>query len=297
MKKCQEKIMYQLFCDSNCELWYTTVKELGLNVIRMPYTLEDQQELFYDLGETHDFKSFFDKMRAGVVPKTQALNEFDYIEYFEPVLAAGEDIIYVHFSRNMSGTFAQMDQAIAELKEKYPNRKISVVDTKSISIGEALIVYEAALLWKRGATDEEVVKFVEDNRQNYTVYFTVKDLTQLKRGGRISSISYVAGTILNIKPVLCVEENGTLMKYGTAKGAKAALKTLVSRVKEIGSQIFDHPIIIAYADAEESADELKQMLISEFGDKLTIWTQQVGPTVGSHCGAGTVGIAFHSTKR
>ena len=288
--------MSRFFCDTNSELWYTVADELGLDVIAMPYSL-DGEESAYDLGRNTDFKAFYNSLKKGADAKTQALNMQNYIDYFEPVLAAGEDIIYVHFSRNMSGTFAQMDQAIAELKEKYPNRKISVVDTKSISIGEALIVYEAALLWKNGATDEEIVKFVEDNRQNYTVYFTVKDLTQLKRGGRISSVSYVAGTILNIKPVLCVEENGTLMKYGTAKGAKAALKALVSRVKEIGSQIFDHPIIITHADAEESADELKQMLISEFGDKLTIWTQQIGPTVGSHCGAGTVGIAFHSTKR
>lgn len=288
--------MSRFFCDTNSELWYTVADELGLDVIAMPYSL-DGEESDYDLGRNTDFKAFYNSLKKGADAKTQALNVQNYIDYFEPVLAAGEDIIYVHFSRNMSGTFAQMDQAIAELKEKYPNRKISVVDTKSISIGEALIVYEAALLWKNGATDEEIVKFVEDNRQNYTVYFTVKDLTQLKRGGRISSISYVAGTILNIKPVLCVEENGTLSKYATAKGAKPALKTLVSRVKEIGSQIFDHPIIVTHADAEESADELKQMLISEFGDKLTIWTQQVGPTVGSHCGAGTVGIAFHSTKR
>ena len=288
--------MSRFFCDTNSELWYTVADELGLDVIAMPYSL-DGEESAYDLGRNTDFKAFYNSLKKGADAKTQALNVQNYIDYFEPVLAAGEDIIYVHFSRNMSGTFAQMDQAIAELKGKYPNRKISVVDTKSISIGEALIVYDAALLWKNGATDEEIVKFVEDNRQNYTVYFTVKDLTQLKRGGRISSVSYVAGTILNIKPVLCVEENGTLMKYGTAKGAKAALKALVSRVKEIGSQIFDHPIIITHADAEESADELKQMLISEFGDKLTIWTQQIGPTVGSHCGAGTVGIAFHSTKR
>lgn len=288
--------MSRFFCDTNSELWFTFADELGLDVIAMPYSL-DGEESAYDLGRNTDFKAFYNSLKKGADAKTQALNMQNYIDYFEPVLAAGEDIIYVHFSRNMSGTFAQMDQAIAELKGKYPNRKISVVDTKSISIGEALIVYEAALLWKNGATDEEIVKFVEDNRQNYTVYFTVKDLTQLKRGGRISSVSYVAGTILNIKPVLCVEENGTLMKYGTAKGAKAALKALVSRVKEIGSQIFDHPIIVTHADAEESADELKQMLISEFGDKLTIWTQQVGPTVGSHCGAGTVGIAFHSTKR
>ena len=107
--------MYQLFCDSNCELWYTTVAELGLNVIKMPYTLNDK-EYFYDMGEHTDFKAFFDAMRAGAVPKTSALNEYAYTEYFEPVLARGEDIYYVTFSHKMSTTFNAMDAAIAKLK-------------------------------------------------------------------------------------------------------------------------------------------------------------------------------------
>ena len=117
--------MYQLFCDSNCELWYTTVKELGLNVIRMPYTI-DGKEYFYDMGEHTDFKGFLDKMRAGAVPKTSALNEYAYTEYFEPVLARGEDIYYVTFSHKMSATFNAMDSAIAALKEKYPEKSIWV---------------------------------------------------------------------------------------------------------------------------------------------------------------------------
>ena len=115
--------MYQLFCDSNCELWHTTVKELGLNVIRMPYTVNDE-EYYYDMGENTDFKAFFDKMRDGAVAKTSALNEYAYTEYFEPVLARGEDIYYITFSHQMSGTFNAMKSAIAQLKEKYPEREI-----------------------------------------------------------------------------------------------------------------------------------------------------------------------------
>ena len=106
--------MYQLFCDSNCELNYLTVKELGLNVIRMPYYI-GEEEFFYDMGEKHDFKGFFDKMRAGATPKTMALNEYDYIDYFEPVLERGEDIYYITFSHEMSGTFNQMNKAIDTL--------------------------------------------------------------------------------------------------------------------------------------------------------------------------------------
>ena len=118
--------MYQLFCDSNCELWYTTVKELGLNVIRMPY-FSGGEEHYYDMGENTDFKAFFDRMKAGECPKTAALNEYAYMEYFEPVLARGEDIYYITFSHQMSATFQSMKAAIAALKEKYPDLNRSVL--------------------------------------------------------------------------------------------------------------------------------------------------------------------------
>ena len=119
--------MYQLFCDSNCELWHTTVKELGLNLIRMPYIV-DGEEYFYDMGENTDFKKFFDGMKAGGTPTTAALNEYAYTEYFEPVLARGEDIYYITFSHQMSGTFNAMKNVIERLKEKYPDINIVAID-------------------------------------------------------------------------------------------------------------------------------------------------------------------------
>ena len=288
--------MSRFFCDTNSELWYTRADELGLDVIAMPYTL-DGEEYFYDLGRNTNFKEFFARLRAGADAKTQALNMQNYIDYFEPILAGGEDIVYVHFSRNMSGTFVQMDNAIAFLKEKYPDRKISTVDTGMISIGEALIVYEAAKLWKNGASDEEIVKFVEENRQNYALYFTVKDLQQLKRGGRLSATAFVAGTILNIKPILRVDESGALGKCATVRGYKSAIKTIVEKIKEIGDDVKKHPIVIAHADAEDVAEEIHQIIKTQFGEDVEVWIQPVGPVIGSHSGGGAVGVAFHSKSR
>lgn len=138
--------MYQLFCDSNCELWHTEAKELGLNVIRMPYVL-DGEEYYYDLGEKTDFKHFYDRMRAGAVPTTSAINEQNYIDYFEPVLKEGKDIYYITFSHKLSATFESMDRAIAALKEKYPDREIRTFDTKSISLARA---FRSA--WRRKST-------------------------------------------------------------------------------------------------------------------------------------------------
>ena len=288
--------MSRFFCDTNSDLWFTIADELGVDVISMPYSL-DGEESGYDLGRNTDFVDYYYRLGSGADAKTQALNMQNYIDYFEPVLQAGEDIIYVHFSRKMSGTFAQMDSAIAYLKEKYPDRKITTVDTKMISIGEALVVYEAAKLWKNGATDEEIVKFVEENRNHFALYFTVKDLAQLKRGGRLSAVSYVAGTLLNIKPIIRVDEEGVLNKCETVKGVKTGLKTLADKVKLLGEDVQNHPIIIAHADAPQFADEIESILIQTFGDNLKIWKQYIGPTIAAHCGVGAVGIAFHSKSR
>ena len=169
--------MYQLFCDSNCELWHTTVKELGLHVIRMPYVM-DGEEIFYDMGEKHDFKGFFDKMRAGATPKTAALNEYAYMEYFEPILASGEDIYYITFSHQMSGTFNAMKNVIAQLKEKYPEREIRFKDSKLISLGSGFVTYYGALKYKEGATMDELDAYVEQYRPDVAVLTVPQSVAQ-----------------------------------------------------------------------------------------------------------------------
>ena len=288
--------MYQLFCDSNCELWYTTVKELGLNVIRMPYTLEAQKELFYDLGETHDFKAFFDKMRNGATPKTQALNEFDYLEYFEPVLARGEDIYYITFSHQMSGTFNPMKSAIAQLKEKYPDREIRFKDTKLISLGSGMVTYYGALKYKNGATMDELDAYLDELIAHTAVYFMVDDLTYLYRGGRVSGATKFVGNLLGIKPILAINEEGKILNVNKAKGGRKAISTLISYMKEKGLEVNQYKVYILHADCEETANAFSETLKAEFGD-LDIVIQPVGPVIGAHCGPGTLGFAFHAKER
>lgn len=288
--------MSVFFCDSNCELWYTKVDELGIKVIGMPYNL-DGDERDYDMGRETDFVDFYKKEREGVNPKTSALNKQNYIEYFEPHLAEGNDILYVHFSNKLSGTFDFMKQAISELKEKYPERTIKTVDTLSISMGAGLIVYEAARLWKAGKSDDEIIKWVEDNRQKYSVIFVADDLNFLKRGGRVSSTVAFIGGILSVKPIMSVDVEGKLAKTGTAKGFKNAMNEMVRSMKLIGENVADHPIVIIDADNKENADYLEMIIHKEFGEGLDIWHQPVGPTIGCHCGPGTVGVIFHSAHR
>ena len=288
--------MSVFFTDSNCELWYTEIKKLGIEYISMPYTLEGVEK-GYDLGETHDFKKFYSKIRKGLVPITSALNPQEYLSIWEPYLAQGEDILYVSFSSRMSGTFEYMNQAIDVLKQKYPERSIKYVDTLSISMGAGLIVYEAAIMHKRGATDDEIIQFVEKFRDEVTIYFVVDDLMHLKRGGRISATSAVFGTVLGIKPVLTVDNTGRIVSVGKVKGRKKSILELVEKFKSLGENVADYPIAIMHADCEDDAMFLKSKIEEIVGKDATIWVQPVGPTVGTHCGPNTLGIAFHAKRR
>ena len=287
--------MYQLFCDSNCELWHTTVKELGLHVIRMPYVI-DGEEIFYDMGENHDFKGFFDKMRAGATPKTSALNEYAYMEYFEPILAAGEDIYYITFSHQMSGTFNAMKNVIAQLKEKYPEREIRFKDSKTISLGSGMITYYGALKYREGATMDELDVYLDDLIAHTSTYFVVDDLTYLHRGGRISGVSKVVGNLLSLKPILYFTEEGKIINIDKKTGKKLALSSLINYMKAKGSELDKYKVFVLQADCEEQADKFVESMKAQLGD-LDVVVQPVGPVIGSHCGPGTIGVIFHSKEK
>ena len=282
--------MSKFFCDADCELDYRKIDELNISLIQMPYTL-DGEESFFDCGRTTDFKGFFDKMRAGAVAKTQALNEYDYIQYFEPVFAAGEDVIYVSFSHKMSGTFAMLDKAIEKLTQKYPERKCTVIDTESISMGAGIIVYYAAKLHNEGASDQEVADFVEKLKLRTHVYFTVDDLEYLKRGGRLSSFKAGMGKLLDIKPIIGIKD-GLLVSLDTVKGRKKALNGLVGYMKKIGVDT-KYPMVLLNADCDDDKDYTAS-LIGEAFPGLEIWHYNVGPVVGCHCGPDTIGVIFIS---
>lgn len=283
--------MSRFFCDSNCELDYNRFDEFDIELIKMPYTI-DGQEYAYDLGRNTDLKDFFAKMRAGSVAKTQALNELNYTEYFEPFLKKGEDILYVTFTHKMSATFLYMDNAIKDLLAKYPERKITTVDTMHISMGAGFIVYEAAKLHKSGATDEQIVKFVEEFRQKVNTYFTVDDLVYLKRGGRLSSFKALMGTMLNLKPIIYTNKEGALESLTKAKGRKKALIMLLEKL-ETNNIDLSYPIVIIDADCKDGNNFLVD-IIKEKYNNANIWTQDIGPVVGAHCGPDTVGVIFVS---
>ena len=286
--------MSVLLCDSNCELWYTTVKELGIDYIPMPYLYNDR-EYFYDLGENTDFAAFYSAVRAGAVPKTQALNPENYKDVLEPYFAAGEDVLYISFSHAMSGTFDQLDAALSELKQKYPNRKCTVFDTKSISLGTGIQVKAAAELKNKGASDEEIISFLNDFTNRVAVYFVVDDLMHLKRGGRLSATSAVVGTLLSIKPMLTINAGGGLSVYEKVSGRKKAVRSLCEKVARTITD-YNYPVYVLDADCKEEGDELAAMIKAR-RPEAEIVRQTVGPVIGSHCGPGTLGVIFIADER
>ncbi|MBQ8424683.1 MAG: DegV family protein [Clostridia bacterium] len=278
------------FTDTDCEMDYVTAEELNIKVIGMPYTIKGQEQ-FYDFGKNTNIKEFYDMMRSGEVATTSALNIEDYIEYFEPILSAGEDILYVHFSSELSGTFDHMKVALNTLNEKYPDRKVTCFDTKNISLGAGIQVIEAAKLHNAGASDEEVVEFLTNFSKKIGIYFYVDNLKYLKRGGRISATSAVMGTMLNIKPILSVTDDGKLEKLTTVMGTKKAVKFLYNKFTQEVTDEENTDVYIVDADNKEIGDSFAKDL-ENTGKKVNIKRLDVGPVVGAHCGPGTIGLIF-----
>lgn len=282
--------MSVFFTDTDCEMYYTDAESLGMHVIGMPYTIKGQ-EYVYDFGKKIDIKKFYADMRAGEIVTTSALNSQDYINYFEPVMAAGEDILYVHFSSKLSGTFDYMQTAINILKEKYPERKVTVFDTKNISLGAGIQAIEACKLHNNGASDEEVIKFLQEFTKKVGVYFYVDSLQYLKRGGRISSVSAAVGSLLNIKPILTVTDEGKLEKIAAVKGTKKALDYLYDRFMKEYNNDDKYELFIIDADNKEVGDEFAER-IRNSGKNVAIRRIFVGPVIGAHAGPGTIGLIF-----
>lgn len=285
--------MSKFFCDSNCELWFDKVESLGINYISMPYTVGDK-EYYYDLGKNTDNRKFFEDMRKGAVPKTSALNMQDYLDYFEPVLKSGEDIIYVTFSHKMSATFESMAKAIQQLKQTYPERTVSVVDTKHISMAAGIVVYYAAKLHNEGASDAEIVKFVESFRERVKCYFTVSNLIYLKRGGRLSSFKAFVGTLFDIKPIIS-NIDGKLENIEKSKGRKKSLKDITGYLEKDKVDL-SYPIVIMNADCDPDADYTIAAIREKY-PQADIWEQLVGPVIGSHCGPDTIGMIFVAAEK
>ena len=280
---------YVIVTDSSCDLPQSLISEYELDVVQLAVSVDGGEPI---LNDKLDIKDFYALLRAKKRATTSAANPDTFKGTFEKYLAAGTDVLYLGFSSGLSGTCNAGFVAARELSEKYPDRKCVVVDTLCASLGEGLLVVLAAKKKQAGATLEEVRAYVEEIKPNLTHLFTVDDLFFLKRGGRVSAVTAVAGSMLGIKPVLHVDDVGHLTKIGVKKGRKGSLNDLCDRMKELAIDPAEQLVFISHGDCEDDANYLAEKIKTEMGVKQPILVSYIGPVIGAHAGPGAVAVAF-----
>lgn len=285
------------FTDTDTDICPEVAAEYGYKLISMPYSVDGKTVFPFVDYDKYDSHAFYDTLRAGTLPTTSALGEEEYYKYFEPEFAAGNDILYVHFSAAMTVSFDVMDKVVADLLAKYPGRKFYSIDTKGITIVSYLIVRELGDLLNKGMTAEEAVEWAKTEVDHYAQYFFADDLKFFRRSGRVGGLAATMGGLIGLRPVIHMSQEGKMESIGTVKGRVQVMEKLVSYVEELGDDIKSHRFIIGHTDAPELAEQLAEMLRGRFDADLNIEFVCTNPTAGSHCGPNGVGVAFHSKHR
>ena len=279
---------YLIVTDSTTDLPKSYYEEKGVPVISLSYILDG---VTYEDMNGLSGREFFDKIRAGSMPTTSQINPEQAREKLEPIVKEGNDILYIGFTSGLSGSYNSVRMAAEELKEEYPERKIVTIDSLCASMGEGLLLYKAVQLKEQGKSLEEVAEWVENNKMNICHDVTIDDLFHLHRGGRVSKASAVVGSIIKIKPMIHVNEEGKLIVIGKERGRKKAMLSLIDRMEE-KSKGFDNDVaMIVHGDVEEDAEFLKKQIQERFGIQNVI-INGIGSVIGSHTGPGVISIFY-----
>ena len=285
---------YRIITDSGCDIEIKTLDEWGVECVDLSYRWEGKDALY--TNRSADFGEFYGAMRKGEVARTSAVNPEDFKEVFVKALEEGTDILYLGFSSGLSTTVSSGSLAAKELKEKYPERTIKVIDSLCASAGQGLFVYESVRLRDKGASlDEnygEMLKLVPELDH----WFTVDDLVYLKRGGRINAASAFVATVLNIKPVLHVDDEGHLINVNKVRGRRSSIRALADKYSELALDPDNGVYFISHGDCIDDARALEEMIEKKHGHKAAIITY-VGAVIGAHSGPGTLALFFLGKHR
>ncbi len=284
---------YVIITDSSADLSDELLAKYDIDCLQLEVTLEGEGSRPNNEVEP---KPFYDALRAKKGATTSASSPAAFRECFKSHLDAGKDILYLGFSSGLSSTYNAGFIAARELSEEYPDRKILTVDTKCAALGEGLIVLLAAKKRESGADIEETRRYVKEIRPNLAHWFTVDDLFFLKRGGRVSGATAVVGSMLQIKPVMHVDDDGRLVKVTTARGRRGSLDALVQRMKD---SILDRPdqmVTIGHGDCLEDAKYVADRIRATMGLEVEV-IDYVGPVIGAHSGPGTIALFFLGKER
>ena len=286
----------QFITDSTGDLSCEYLRENNVSLISMTYQIDGHEYTDSPFGgeNTLTHREFYDAMRMGKQPTTSQINEMTYLTEFEKILSAGDDIFYISFSSGLTGSLNNARLACETLKEKYPERTVYVVDSLAASMGQGLLVMEGVKMHREGAAPEEIRARLDEMRFHIQHWFTVEDLVYLKRGGRISAATAAVGTMLNIKPMLCVDNEGRLVSLEKAKGRKKALKMLVGHVAEKGGADFAGDVYLVHSDAEEADVEMLKKLVREQFGREVAGVSVMTPIIGTHVGPGLMALVCHT---
>ena len=289
--------MLTLYTDTDTDITPAVAAHYGYKFISMPYSVDAKTIYPYVDFDEFDSRAFYDMLRGGTIPTTSAISKERYLEYFEPEFAAGNDILYVHFSRAMTVTFDAMDQAVAELRAKYPQRRFAEIDTKGITTVSYAIVRAVGDLHLAGRNLDQLLDWASTEVNHYAMYFFADDLKFFRRSGRVSGLAATMGTLIGIRPIIYMSPEGKMVSCGKTKGRVKVMELLVDRVAELGDDVKNYRFYIGHTDAPEMAEEVGRMMKERFGQDLTIEYVVTNPTAGSHSGPNGVGVCFHAIHR
>ncbi|MEE0970008.1 MAG: DegV family protein [Clostridia bacterium] len=285
---------YVIYTDSACDIKPEILKDWGVPFTSLTFRFEGSNTEYSD-GAMPEHE-FYDKMRSGSIAKTSAVNSEIFSVAFDNILREGKDILYLGFSSGLSATYSSAKIAADALREKYPERKIFTVDTLAASAGFGLLLYLTLEQKKNGATIEEAAAYAEKMKLKICLWFTVDDLVYLKRGGRVSPAVALVGTMLGIKPVLHMDNEGHLINKSKVRGRKAALAALAAKYGELRDPEGDDTIFISHGDCMEDVKILENMLHEQYGKSVKLVTF-VGTVIGAHSGPGTMALFFVGKER
>ncbi len=283
---------YKIITDSCCDFTQQQYREL--NVACAPLSVLYHGENHSNFSEPAAVKVFYDELRSGVMASTSAVNPDGWAVLMEEALNAGQDVLVLAFSSGLSTTYQSAVIAAKDLRESHPHRKIYVVDTLCAALGQGLLVWHTCRRRDEGMDIDTLYNWVEEHKLNICHWVTVDDLSHLKRGGRISATTALVGTMLNIKPIIHVDNDGHLINCAKVRGRKAAMELLASKLGETGMDL--DTVFIAHGDCPEDAAALETIVKEKYGVKNVI-TGYVGPVIGAHTGPGVLVLFFMGSHR
>ena len=283
---------YRIITDSSCDLTALEIQELNIPVVSLSLNIQGKSIC----PTEEDYKSIYAALRAGENATTSAANPDDWMGAMEPVLKEGQDLLVMAFSSGLSTTYQSSCIAADGLREEFPDAAILTVDTLCASMGQGLLVYLCALQKQAGKSIEEVRDYAEATKMQICHWVTVDDLNHLKRGGRVSAATALFGSMLTIKPIIHVDDEGHLINVGKARGRKPSLMTLAAEMEKRAADPAEQTVFISHGDCLEDAQLLEKILQEKYGVK-SAFIYYVGAVIGSHSGPGTLALFFMGNKR